>query len=82
MNKFSFIEPLLRYVEKKAQSFLESHGLVDSYEDILKHAKEVLPSVVDYINIILNETVSIVAKEEEKDWNDVKDEFCCHYLKD
>ena len=77
----SFIEPLLRYVEKKAKSFLELHDLVNDYDSILEYAKEAGLSVEEYINRFLNETVKRVADKENREWNDVKDEFCSHYLK-
>lgn len=77
----SFIEPLLRYVKKKAKSFLELHDLVNDYDSILEYAKEAGLSVEEYINRFLSETVKRVADKENREWNDVKDEFCSHYLK-
>ena len=81
MNTNSFIEPLLRYVEKKTKSFLESHDLVNDYDSILEYAKGAGLFVEEYINRLLNETVKRVADKENREWNDVKDEFCSHYLK-
>ena len=79
-NKFDFVQPLIGYVEKKANSFLEENGLGDLYEGIQQSAKENTLSETDYINRLLNDTISAVAEYKRENWNKVREDFNYHYL--
>lgn len=79
-NKFDFVQPLIGYVEKKANSFLEENGLGDLYDGIHKSAKNNACSKIDYINSLLNDTISAVADNKKEDWDKVLNEFRSHYF--
>ena len=79
--KYNFPISLLDYVRRKCQSFLEKNGLESKYKTIEEMAqKDNNLSLVNYINELLNNTVSVVAEKRNADWNEIKDEFCIHYL--
>ena len=79
-NKFDFVQPLIGYVEKKANSFWEENGLGNLYDGIQQSAKNDECSMIDYINRLLNDTISAVADNKKEDWNKVLNEFRSHYL--
>ena len=79
-NKFDFVQPLIGYVEKKANSFLEENGLGDLYDGIQQSAKNNDCSKIDYINRLLNDTISAVAENKKEDWNKVLNDFRSHYF--
>ncbi len=79
-NKFDFVQRLIVYVEKKAKSFLEEKGLGNLYDGIQQSAKNNECSKLDYINRLLNDTISAVAENKKEDWNKVLEDFRSHYL--
>ena len=79
-NKFDFVLPLIKFIENKAKTFLEENGLGDLYDGIQQSAKENKLSETDYINRLLNDTISAVADNKKKDWNKVRENFNSHYL--
>ena len=80
MSKFDFVPPLLDYVRGKAKSFLENHGVGCAYECIEQSAKENMSSVTDYINRLVNDTISEVVNSENKAWDKISEEFIIHYF--
>lgn len=77
--EYDFFSPLLEYVKGKAKSFLENYGLGDAFDDIEWSAKN-KTSVSEYINKLLNDTVSKVAEHENEEWDRIREEFNSHYL--
>jgi hypothetical protein len=80
MCKYNFWEPIIKYVNGKAKSFLKDHELENAYDEIQRSADANKTSIEDYINNLLNETVTRVADKEGKEWNKIRDEFNSHYL--
>ena len=80
---FDFIPPLLDYVRRKAKSFLEKNNLGNTYDAIEGNAEKVNSSLLDpaeYINTLLNDTVTAVADKRQEEWNTIREEFNSHYL--
>ena len=80
---FDFTPPLLDYLRRKAKSFLEMHNLGDSFDGIEENAQKVSPSKlnpVNYINTLLNDTITTVADKRQEEWNTIREEFNSHYL--
>lgn len=80
MSKFDFVPPLLEYVRGKAKSFLENHGVGYAYERIEQSANGNMTSVTDYINRLVNDTVSEVVNSENEEWDKISEEFTIHYF--
>lgn len=79
-SNFDFVESLLAYVRKKAKNFLKEYNLDNAYDQIEQSANENSASLSDYINKLLNETVSKVSEVTNKDWNTIREDFNSHYL--
>lgn len=84
-NTFEFVKKqLFEYVRKKASSFLEINGIGNQFQVIeadikVKEAKGEL-SFTSKIDMLLQATVTAVAKSRKEGWNKIRDEFNAHYL--
>ena len=82
MNFLDIIKSLIEYIEKKVKEFCELHNVDD--ELLKQQVKAKLGnnlSYLGYINELLNSMCEVIARKEEKTFNEIRDEFQEAYLK-
>lgn len=82
MSKFDFLKSLQVFVERKAKSFLEKNGCVDSFTEIKKKAEtaNLNDGINNYFNVLTNDSIDVVVKNTQKPAEIVYEEFCEHYF--
>lgn len=83
MSKFDFLKDLQEFVERKAKSFLEKNGCVDSFAEIKRKAEDAKlnDGINHYFDVLTNDSIDVVVKNTQKLAEIVYKEFCEHYFK-
>lgn len=82
MKFLDVIKPVIEYVEKKVKEYCEQHNVND--ELLKQQVKEKLGnnfSYLGYISELLNSMCEVIAYNEKKSFNEIRDEFQDVYLK-
>jgi hypothetical protein len=82
MKFLDVIKPVIEYVEKKVKEYCEQHNVDD--KSLKQQVKAQLGdnfSYLGYINELLNSMCEVIAQNEGKTFNEIRDEFQEVYLK-